>query len=75
MEICISCRAGDYIQDGGIRMITFICIFLGLALLLSVLALWGVFENTQSIKAIMKVIEEYEKMFLEVLKGSGPKHD
>lgn len=55
-------------------MTTFICIFLGLALLLSVLALWGVFENTQAIKAIMKVIEDYEKMFLEVLKGSGTKH-
>lgn len=38
------------------------------ALVLSVYSLWVSWQNKGAIKAIMRIIEEYEKMIIEVLK-------
>lgn len=29
---------------------------------------WASWQNTQAIKAVMKIIEKYEQMFIDVLK-------
>ena len=38
------------------------------ALLLALYAAWASEQNTKAIHAVMKIIDEYEKMILEVLK-------
>ena len=38
------------------------------ALILAAYSLWVSWQNHEAIKAIMKIIDEYEKMFIEVLK-------
>jgi hypothetical protein len=39
-----------------------------LALLFALYAAWASEQNTKAIHAVMKIIDEYEKMILEVLK-------